>query len=726
MIVVPKLARVWLAAVLVVQAAACRAPRSDCVQHRAAHAWIPALVSCVAELGQTRDPARALDAATAASYLQRPRDALRLAAGATSPDAHYLIGAAQFALGELAPAASHLEVAATLHALAGDAHAEARDRQQLAGVAFQRGDYRDALAAEELARAAALRDHDDRMVVLLDVARADILRRLGDFRGAERAIDQALAAARAPADRVAALLKRGMLYLDEGNPPLAREPFTRALDEARAAALPDGELIEALHENLSYVERKARAFPRALDEMERARQAGAGEPAYRLNRGLVRADMGELASAAEDLAAAEAAPLDGEGAWWVPLQRARVAARQHDAATAIAEDRRAIAQVTALAARAGWLAPTMIAHRREPHLHLIGLLAHDQRWTDILDVVATLDGQALLDSSEPASDLAPPHDGSLPGRARPAPPPGAAARVLDAWRGRRLVIVVPGGDRVWRLDVHDGEIAGSDAGDAAALAELAHTLERTPGDAGTGRALGAALLGPRLPPGARIALLAIGPLARAPLAALQTADGPAIARYQLVRAPGVLPRTPARRADAASIVIGDPTGDLPAAAAEARQVAAQLHADLLIGGAATRAAFARAAGADVLHIAAHTTLRPEGETLELADGPIAAADIAGLGRAPRLVVLASCSTAAGRDDAGNGSLASAFLDAGAELVVATRWSVGDAEAAQLIRAFYAAGGAGDPVRALAEAQLASPLPATTWAAFEVLGARPAR
>jgi CHAT domain-containing protein len=59
-------------------------------------------------------------------------------------------------------------------------------------------------------------------------------------------------------------------------------------------------------------------------------------------------------------------------------------------------------------------------------------------------------------------------------------------------------------------------------------------------------------------------------------------------------------------------------------------------------------------------------------------------------------------------------------------VVGTRWSVDDADAARFIAAFYARGGALDPVRALGEAQLGSKLPATTWAAFEISAARPTR
>jgi CHAT domain-containing protein len=144
----------------------------------------------------------------------------------------------------------------------------------------------------------------------------------------------------------------------------------------------------------------------------------------------------------------------------------------------------------------------------------------------------------------------------------------------------------------------------------------------------------------------------------------------------------------------------------------------------LVGAAATRAAFLGAAGAAILHVAAHTAQGRGGATLDLSDGPIGLADIARLAPAPRLVVLASCGAAAGRDDAGNGSLTTAFLDAGADAVVGTRWSVGDAEAAQFIAAFYAANGARDPAHALAQVELDPKLAMTTRAAFELFIARP--
>ena len=703
------------------------------MRDRDAQDWTAAIASCERELDRTSDLHRAIDAAIAAYHLQRPEDELRfamraLAASTFAADAHFYAGHAQRMRGDYGAAASHLELAARLYAQAGNRPAVSRAEQLRASVWYQLGEYDEALNADEAARAAALYAHDERMVTFVDLARVKILREIGDLRAAEVVAELTLAEARAPADQVLARLERAILHIDQGHPALARLPLMQALQVEAAAQAPRPETLQALHLNLALVERRAHGFAAALEEMEHAKRAGADAMSYHLNRGLVYADMGRLTEASADLAIAEAAAPDGGWAWQVPWQRAKIAARSMAVADAITADRRAIERVARLAAKSGAFGPTVIAQHREPHLHLIGLLAHDERWRDVLDVVATMDGQSLLDSREAATEVSP-TSAARPSATPPmprSPDPAAATGAVDAWRGRRLIVLVPGGERIWRIDVCDGQLTGHDVGDASELADLARRLETDPSDVEAGRALGIALLPPALALRERIALLVVGPLARAPLAALQVGSHPAIASYQLMRAPGLLPRAAVARPNRPAIAVGDPNGDLPAAAREARRVATQLGGSALVGTAATRGAFAAAAGADVLHVAAHTTQRRDGATLDLADGPVTLADVAKLVPAPRLVVLASCGGAAGRDDAGNGSLTMAFLDAGADAVVGTRWSVGDADAARFIEAFYANGGDRDPVRALGQTQLASSLPATTWAAFEAFVARPTR
>jgi CHAT domain-containing protein len=176
----------------------------------------------------------------------------------------------------------------------------------------------------------------------------------------------------------------------------------------------------------------------------------------------------------------------------------------------------------------------------------------------------------------------------------------------------------------------------------------------------------------------------------------------------------------------ARIVLGDPRGNLAAAADEARRVAALLDTVAVIGSAADHAALAAARGAALLHVAAHSELLDDGAVLWLADGAVSTAEIAAIRPAPRLVVLASCGSAAARDEGSWGSLASAFLAAGSAAVVATQWPVDDAGARDLLLAFYQAGGATDPLAALGrvQAERAAATPARLWAAFTVVAAPP--
>jgi hypothetical protein len=291
---------------------------------------------------------------------------------------------------------------------------------------------------------------------------------------------------------------------------------------------------------------------------------------------------------------------------------------------------------------------------------------------------------------------------------------------------------------VWRLVLWDGALEGADRGDAARLEGLARGLADRPDDAAAGRSLGEALLG-GLPPGPEIGLLVLGPFAAASLASLRLGDEPAAAALPIARVPGVLPRARAAGEAAAgspgaagpepapAVVLGDPEGDLPASAGESLRIAGQLRVTARLGRQATRAALEAARGVELLHVSARAGLGAVGSSLRLADGPVSPADVARLAPAPRRVVLASCAGSAGIDDLGDGSLAHAFLDAGSEYVVATKWTVDDDGAARLIAAFYEAGGARDPIRGLAAAQLrlAGQLRAHTWASFEVFAGRPA-
>ena len=735
--------RVWIWVYVAVSVYNCSAlapppPPPSCVELVEAEQWNAALARCSEELEAREHPVIRIRTAQAYQYLERCEEAERVArpllSGPRAADAELLLGSCALTRGEWGVAVQHLGRAMAMHGEAGNFRAQARDAQQLAGARFRQGEYRLALQALELSHAAATRAKDDRMQVFVDISAASILRAMGDFRGAEQTIARALDQARHPGDRALAHFMQGLVQLETGLVAPARSTLEAFLAEERRAPAPRAQYLSAALLNLAFIDRKAHTAAKrveALGRVEEAHRLGADEMTFRLNRGVILADLGRLAEATADLRAAEAAGPSGEWSWWVPYQAALVATKAGDAPGAIAACKRSIAKVTELATRSGTYGPTLIASLRQPHVHLIGLLAEREAWRDVLEVVTTLDAHALLDSREAPADILP---SSASPVVLPAParrPLGDARAVVDAWRGRRLVIVVPGGDRVWRLVLErDGVLDGRDLGEAAPLEKRARALEVSPDDAEAGRILGEAILGGVAPDGS-IDLLVMGQLARAPLAALRIGGGLAISDYRLARVPGVLPwqtgaGAPRAPAPARAVVIGDPTADLPESAGEARRIAARLEVAPYLGAAATRAAFAAASGAALLHVSGHTKQGLDGAALLLADGRVTPDDIARLAPGPRRVVLASCAAGAGRDEAGTGSLANAFLDAGADHVVATRWTIEDRDAAPLVAAFYETGGARDPVGGLAAAQLrlAGRIQAQTWAAFEVIASRP--
>jgi CHAT domain-containing protein len=139
-----------------------------------------------------------------------------------------------------------------------------------------------------------------------------------------------------------------------------------------------------------------------------------------------------------------------------------------------------------------------------------------------------------------------------------------------------------------------------------------------------------------------------------------------------------------------------------------------------------------------LHLIAHTELVPSAPMFTRlllgagggGDGSFEAREIASLNLPNlELVVLSACDSATGRSAGRHGSLAHAFLAAGARSIVASLWPVSDAASAELMRHFYARVAAGDPIdRALGSArqalldqsQFAHP---REWAPFVLLGDR---
>ncbi len=149
------------------------------------------------------------------------------------------------------------------------------------------------------------------------------------------------------------------------------------------------------------------------------------------------------------------------------------------------------------------------------------------------------------------------------------------------------------------------------------------------------------------------------------------------------------------RAYGHSVVLGNPTGDLPGAEQEARKAAAILGVSARLGAAATRDALLSAGSPSVLHVASHglyDTTDPLLSRLEMANGGVTVEDLLTAGPAPGLLVLSGCVT--GLSDRKPGDeligLAQAMLRRGTRAVVATLWETFDESSALFFEHFYEA------------------------------------
>jgi tetratricopeptide (TPR) repeat protein len=154
---------------------------------------------------------------------------------------------------------------------------------------------------------------------------------------------------------------------------------------------------------------------------------------------------------------------------------------------------------------------------------------------------------------------------------------------------------------------------------------------------------------------------------------------------------------------------------LLAADDEVRAVARHYPAaQVLLGADATASALLSAMdGADLAHIAAHATLRPDNplfSALELADGPVTVYDLERLTAAPHTVVLPACQSGVTAVRAGDElmGLASALLALGTRSLICTVLPVRDAVAGPLMDSFHRRLRAGSaPATALAQARQAA-------------------
>jgi len=256
----------------------------------------------------------------------------------------------------------------------------------------------------------------------------------------------------------------------------------------------------------------------------------------------------------------------------------------------------------------------------------------------------------------------------------------------------------------------------------------AHTLERLDGSA-----LADAILlpiRPRLLVAKRIRVLPYGLTHAIDVHALSFEGAPLVARAPVTYSLDVpSPETP--KAGDSMLLVADPTGDLPAARAEAKTLAA-LHPQglqSLLGEQATsvlvRAALPKV---DRFHYAGHGSSAGEAgweSQLPLAGGALTVEDVLALPRVPAWVMLSACEGAKTNARAEGLGVAQAFVLAGSMGVVAATRDVADSTAHALARHLYGdvePAGTTDAASLLRTGQLAlrTSAPSADWAAFRVL------
>ncbi len=265
-----------------------------------------------------------------------------------------------------------------------------------------------------------------------------------------------------------------------------------------------------------------------------------------------------------------------------------------------------------------------------------------------------------------------------------------------------------------------------------------------------------------LTPGERLVLIPDGALHMLPFALLRD---PTTGRYlvqdhALTMAPSARVYAESRRrdrelalkAERKALVIASPDFDheidpsllnLRAGDTDAKIARILPGSRVLRDSAATRQAFLRGAGNyDIVHFGGHSVVNTEAPLLSQMlfakspedpnRGALGSGEILGQSfPRTRLMVLASCATAAGRVSRTEGveSLAHPFLAAGVPAVVASLWSVDDQPTADFFQRFYRhLAESSDAAGALRAAQLESLAPqrgasidVRVWGAFELIG-----
>lgn len=624
--------------------------------------------------------------------------------------------------GDLAGANAELQRVLDEALQRGEAEEAARAAHALAGLRWEEGRYSASWELLEISEREAQKAGNAAALALAILARGDVLRQLGDGRRAEVYFRRAIHASEQwPTDRAYALQKLGNAYIDRGLYGQARAQYEEVL--ALAEGLSNRWLLDAARTGLARV---AIGEKRAVDAEELLQQVSpvhAEIPLRRAHAAMLRRDFEKALSLMNE---AERLNPDPEIRWEIAHARGQSLDALGQKEHAIDSWYRAVSEIEALIAREPQHQAWVVARHREVHDALFSKLLELRRGEDAWHLVVRVSlSEALAVKVDAESDvsrlLA---DAELlkekwstlrlaDGAALEAGQSGHLdVLVLHEARGALWVGTRRGGSARWTRP------SGLEDSDAVVRSFLAN-----PADTAAARALGEAIwrAGGLEDAKAPLYVAATGRLRGLSIAALRTGGRFWFERRPLARLASMSAPEAARAYSKATLIGGDPRGDLPSAREEVTWLGSRLQSRPLLGEEVTTRAVLSVRGAGLLHLATHATVGLAGSSLLLADGELSSRRILEERPSARVVVLASCASASGRHEAGADSLTTAFLRAGSGAVVSTLRSVPDDAAQTLVRAFYEEGGAEEPIGAMTRAQsrVAPTLDVSIWSAFVV-------